>query len=238
MADPGIGVGAGGMIASLFNPGLASNVAQHITPNPILWPSKASQGTGRSTAWETPPGPILPSQRSPSPILRTPPTSPSSPIRPIRPTPRNDALSAHERAIEQLQPQPPGHRRGVRHCAAAGGQAECAARRRRQSRRRPGRSRRHPGDAGQTIEDNRNARFMGNAAIFAQIIVASSGENVRSASTELMNNKGSAGTVAGAAARETRPRTDTQKDADAATNAWAIAHPNATPKRLPTTKPT
>ena len=34
MPDPGIGTGVGGMVASLFNPNLAGDVARSITPNP------------------------------------------------------------------------------------------------------------------------------------------------------------------------------------------------------------
>ena len=34
VTDPGIGTGVGGFYTSLLNPGLATRVAQHLTPNP------------------------------------------------------------------------------------------------------------------------------------------------------------------------------------------------------------
>ena len=59
MADPGIGIGAGGMIASLFNPGLASSVAQHITPNPNPLAQQGQPGDGTVDSLGNPTKPNL-----------------------------------------------------------------------------------------------------------------------------------------------------------------------------------
>ena len=84
MADPGIGVGAGGMIASLFNPGLASSVAQHITPNPNPLAQQGQPGDGTVDSLGNPTQPNLaqPAVTQPDPAnaanvakLATPPDS-------------------------------------------------------------------------------------------------------------------------------------------------------------------
>ena len=59
MADPGIGTGAGGMIASLFNPGLATSVAQHITPNPNPLAQQGQPGGGTVDSLGNPTQPNL-----------------------------------------------------------------------------------------------------------------------------------------------------------------------------------
>ena len=88
MADPGIGVGAGGMIASLFNPGLASNVAQHITPNPNPLAQQGQPGDGTVDSLGNPTRPNLAQPAVTQPrSWSTPPTWPSWPTRPIRLTP-------------------------------------------------------------------------------------------------------------------------------------------------------
>ena len=83
-----------------------------------------------------------------------------------------------------------------------------------------------------TISDNEHARFMASAAQFAQTLSASLGRPVSvQEATTIMNNPGlmqSFGSAAGANATTT----STEKDAEAATRAWASAHPEATPQQI------
>ena len=81
----------------------------------------------------------------------------------------------------------------------------------------------------QTVQDNSKvARFMGNAAVFAQTLSTQLGRPVSVAeATEIMNNPDtlkSFTTAAGANAQTT----DASKNADEATRAWAQANPKAT----------
>jgi hypothetical protein len=84
----------------------------------------------------------------------------------------------------------------------------------------------------QTVADNEHARFMGSAATFAQTLSQSLGRPVSvQEATEIMNNKGLTEQFGGAAAANATI-TGTQKDAEAATRAWATAHPEATAKDI------
>ena len=83
----------------------------------------------------------------------------------------------------------------------------------------------------QTIKDNEHARFMGNAAIFGQVL-RGQGINVTDAqATEIMNNPELMQQIGGAAAGNAGI-TGTQKDAEAATREWAKANPKATAQEI------
>ena len=83
-----------------------------------------------------------------------------------------------------------------------------------------------------TIADNEHTRFMGNAAVFAQTLSQSLGRPVSiQEATEIMNSPDLMKQFGGAAAANEQT-TGTQKDAEAATRAYAIAHPEATRKDI------
>ena len=222
------GVGVGGLFANLFNPGLDDRLAQHITPNPN---PLAQQG-----------GPAAPgsvdSLGNPSPP-RPPPGSNLAPAAVTQPDPVNasyaaDLLKAHR--MDALSADLNQNLQGV---AAGFGTAQQQASKQAALRAGGG----GVGDSlaalkdiqgmqDTTITDNEHARFMANAHIFAQTLSQSLGRPVSDQeATEIMNNKGLLEQFGGAAAGNAT-FTGTQKDAEAATRAYAAAHPEASAKDI------
>ena len=79
----------------------------------------------------------------------------------------------------------------------------------------------------QTIQDNEHARFMGNAAIFAQTLSQSLGRPVSvQEATTIMNSPDLMKSFGGAAGANVQT-TDKQKEADAEARAWATANPQS-----------
>ena len=84
----------------------------------------------------------------------------------------------------------------------------------------------------QTIADNEHARFQANAAIFAQTLSQSLGRPVSVQEAMEIQNSPDLMKQISATVGANATTTGTQKDADAATRAWADAHPEATPKDI------
>ena len=224
--DPGIGAGTGGFFASLFNPGLATRVAQHITPNPN---PLAQQG-----------GPAAPgsvdSLGNPSPS-GPPPASNLAPAAVTQPDPVNASYAADLMRYDRMNKLSDDLNRNLQGVAAGFGTAQQQASKTAALGQGGG-----VGDSlgalakiqgmqDQTIQDNEHARFMSNAAVFAQSL-RDRGINVSDAeATEIMNNKPMLEQYGGAAAGNAT-QTGTQKDAEAATRAYAAAHPEASAKDI------
>ena len=222
-ADPGIGTGVGGFFASLMNPGLAGSVAQHITPNPN---PLAQQGG--------PPGPkAVDSLGNPVPTQQPNLAPPAV----TQPDPVNASYAADLMKYQRQSALAEDLNRNIQGVAAGFGTAQ------QQASKQAALGRDGVGGGigdlakiqamqDQTIQDNEHARFMSNAAVFAQTLSQSLGRpvSVQEATTimnspDLMKSFGSAaGSTVGANATET----DMVKNAEAATKAWAQANPNAT----------
>ena len=223
--DPGIGTGVGGFFASLMNPGLAGSVAQHITPNPN---PLAQQGG--------PPGPKdVDSLGNPVPAQQ-PNLAPAAVT---QPDPVNASYAADLMRYDRMNKLSDDLNRNIQGVAAGFGTAQQQASKTAALGRDGGGVGGGIGDLAkiqamqdQTIQDNEHARFQANAAIFAQTLSQSLGRPVSVAeATEIMNSKplmDSFATAAGANATTT----GTQKDAEAATRAWAQANPQATPQQI------
>ena len=164
--DPGIGVGVGGLFASLFNPNLAGDVARHITPNPN---PLAQQG-----------GPAAPgsvdSLGNPSPS-GPPPGSNLAPAAVTQPDPVNASYAADLMKYQRQSALADDLNRNIQGMAAGFGTAQQQASKTaalsakaaewaapsvtwpkfKRCRTRP-------------IQDNEHARFMSNAAVFAQTL--------------------------------------------------------------------
>jgi hypothetical protein len=221
------GVGVGGLFANLFNPGLDERLAQHITPNPN---PLAQQGQGAQ------PGTVdsLGNPRLPAP----PPGSNLAPPASTQPDPVNASYAADLLKAYRGDQMAQGINQGLGEITAGFGTAQQQASKQAALARGGGVGDSLGALAGiqkmqdQTIQDNEHARFMGNAAVFAQTLSTSLGRPVSvQEATEIMNNKGLMDQFGQAAATNAQT-TSTQKDADAATREWAKANPNATPQDI------
>jgi hypothetical protein len=191
MADPGIGVGAGGMIASLFNPGLASSVAQHITPNPNPLTQQGQPGDGTV---DTLGNPTRPNLAQPA-VTQPDPANAANVARLANPPDSSAALDyMRYQRMGQLSDSLNHSIYGI---AAGFGTAQQQASKQAALRGGDGTVGGGLGDlAGiqalqdKTIQDNEHARFMANAAVFAQSLSQAIGRPVSIAeATEWMNNK-------------------------------------------------
>jgi hypothetical protein len=218
------GVGVGGLISGLFDPGLDTRLAQHITPNPN---PLAQQGPGPQNpkAVDSLGNPV-PAQ-APAPNL--------APAAVTQPDPVNASYAADLLKAHRMDALSADLNRNIEGMAAGFGTAQQQASKQAALARAGG----GVGDSigalssiqamqDQTIKDNEHARFMGNAAVFAQTLSQSLGRPVSiDEATEIMNSPDlmrEFGQAAGANATTTT----TQKDAEAATRAWAEANPKAT----------
>ena len=222
-ADPGIGTGVGGFFASLMNPGLAGSVAQHITPNPN---PLAQQGG--------PPGPKdVDSLGNPVPTQQ-PNLAPAAVT---QPDPVNSSYAADLMRYDRMNKLSDDLNRNIQGMAAGFGTAQQQASKTAAL-----------GQAGvggglaslaniqdmqdKTVADNEHARFMGSAATFAQTLSQSLGRPVSVAEAQTIMNSPDLMKAFGGAAGANATTTGTEKDAEAATRAWATANPKATPQQI------
>ena len=226
-ADPGIGTGVGGFFASLFNPNLAGDVARHITPNPNpLAQQGGPAAPGSVDSLGNPTGPSGPSVSNLAPTAAT------------QPDPINASYAADLMRYQRQSALADDLNRNIQGVAAGFGTAQQQA------------SKTAALGAGggvggglaslasiqdmqeKTISDNEHARFMGNAATFAQTLSQSLGRPVSvQEATTIMNSPDLMRSISGTIGAN-QTTTTTVKDADAATRAWAAAHPEATPKDI------
>ena len=195
---PGAGVRRA-VLANLFIPGLDDRLAQHITPNPN---PLAQQG-----------GPAAPgavdSLGNPVPSGPSPARMPGATSRPAAAnrsrTPVNASYAADLLAATRQDRYAAGFNRDLEGMAAGFGTAQQQASKQAAlaaaaaaSAIRSATSPSIQGMQDQTIADNEHARFMGNAAIFAQTLSQSLGRPVSDQeATEIMNNQGLDGAVRG-----------------------------------------
>ena len=83
-----------------------------------------------------------------------------------------------------------------------------------------------------TITDNEHARFMANAATFAQTLSQSLGRPVSIQEAQTIQNSPDLMKAFGGAAGANAQTPDKLKEADAEAREWATAHPNATPQEI------
>ena len=225
--DPGIGTGTGGFFASLFNPGLATRVAQHITPNPN---PLAQQG-----------GPAAPgsvdSLGNPSPS-GPPPASNLAPAAVTQPDPVNASYAADLMRYDRMNKLSDDLNRNIQGVAAGFGTAQQQASKTAALGQGGG-----VGDSlgalakiqgmqDTTVSDNEHARFMASAATFAQTLSQSLGRPVSVQEATTIMNSPDLMKAFGGAAGANATTTSTEKDAEAATREWAAAHPKATPQDI------
>ena len=235
VTDPGIGTGVGGFFTSLLNPGLATRVAQHLTPNPNPLAQQGGPAAPGSVDSVGNPVPSPGSNLPPSAATQPDPVNAPNVARLSQPDPSYVADFMRYNRMNALSDD---LNRNIQGVAAGFGTAQQQA-----SKQAAlgagggvgdslGALAKIQGMQDQTIQDNEHARFMGNAAVFAQTLSQQLGRPVSvQEATEIMNSKplmDSFATAAGANATTT----GTQKDAEAATRAWATAHPEATAKDI------
>ena len=230
MADPGIGTGAGGMIASLFNPGLATSVAQHITPNPNPLAQQGQPGGGTVDSLGNPTQPNLaqPAVTQPDPANAsnvaklTDPSYAVDMMRYQRMNQLSDSLNHSFQGIAagfgtaQQQASKQAALRGG-DGTVGGGLGDLAGIQKMQD---------------QTIQDNEHARFLGNAQVFADSLSRALGRPVSLSEAQMIQNSPDMMKAVTGAVGSNIETTGTQKDADAATAAWAAANPKATPQQI------
>ncbi len=222
--DPGIGTGVGGFFASLMNPNLAGDVARHVTPNPN---PLAQQG-----------GPAAPGSVD---SLGNPTPSPGLNLAPpavTQPDPVNASYAADLMRYDRMNKLSDDLNRNLQGVAAGFGTAQQQASKTAALGQ--------PGGVGdslgalakiqgmqdQTVQDNEHARFMGSAATFAQTLSQSLGRPVSVAEATTIMNSPELMKSFGGAVGANATTTGTEKDADAATRAWAAANPKATPQQI------
>ena len=202
------GVGLGGLISNVLNPGLNDQVARVLTPNPA---PLAQQGPGGGTA---------DSVGNPSPGANmTPSVAPA-------PDPVNSQYIGTLLKGAQQAAYAADLNRNLEGVAAGFGTAQQQASKQAALRGEGGGAGDYLGQLktmqgmqDQTIADNEHARFMGNMAVFAQTLSQALGRPVSVAeATEIANNPKLMDQYGGAAAANAET-TGTQKDAEAATRA-------------------
>ena len=233
--DPGIGTGVGGFFASLMNPGLATRVAQHLTPNPNPLAQQGGPAAPGAVDGQGNPVPPPGSNLPPSAATQPDPVNAPNVAKLSQPDPSYVADTMRYNRMNQLSDD---LNRNIQGAAAGFGTAQQQA-----SKTAAlgagggvgdslGALAKIQGMQDQTIQDNEHARFMGNAAVFAQSMSQSLGRPVSvQEATEWMNNPDALKMATGAAGAN-MTTTGTQKDAEAATRAWATAHPEATAKDI------
>ena len=223
--------GAGGLLGQLFNPGLDDRLATHLTPNPnpLFQQGQGAQpGTVDSLGNASPSAP--------------PPGSNMAPPASTQPDPVNNSYIADLLAASRRDANAQTFNEGLDQMAASFGTAQQQASKQAKLR--------NDGTVGgglgdlakiqamqdQTIQDNEHARFMGNAATFAQTLSQSLGRPVSvQEATEIMNNPKTLDQFGGAAAgavQSNATQSDMVKNVNEATRAWAAANPNATPQDI------
>ena len=226
------GVGVGGLFANLFNPGLDQSLAAGITPDP------------RPLAQQPPGGPGAPGQGVGGPqgsnAAQQPNLAPAAITAPDPVTAQyNAALTANADRLRasRLDALSADLNRNIEGVAAGFGTAQ------QQASKQAALGGGTVGDSlgalaksqaigDQNVTDSEHARFMANAATFAQTLSQALGRPVSVAeATEIMNNKDTLGAATGAM-QANATLTGTQKDAEAATRAWANANPQATPQQI------
>ena len=235
VTDPGIGTGVGGFFASLMNPGLATRVAQHLTPNPNPLAQQGGPAVPGAVDGQGNPVPSPGSNLAPAATTQGDPVNAPNVARLSQPDPSYVADTMRYNRMNQLSDD---LNRNIQGVAAGFGTKEQQA-----SKTAAlgagggvgdslGALAKIQGMQDQTIQDNEHARFMGNAAIFAQSMSQALGRPVSvQEATEWMNNPDALKMATGAAGAN-MTTTGTQKDADAATRAWATAHPEASAKDI------
>ena len=235
VTDPGIGTGVGGFFASLMNPGLATRVAQHLTPNPNPLAQQGGPAVPGAVDGQGNPVPSPGSNLAPAATTQGDPVNAPNVARLSQPDPSYVADTMRYNRMNQLSDD---LNRNIQGVAAGFGTAQQQA-----SKTAAlgagggvgdslGALAKIQGMQDQTIQDNEHARFMGNAAVFAQSMSQQLGRPVSVAeATEWMNNPDALKMATGAAGAN-MTTTGTQKDAEAATRAWATAHPEATAKDI------
>ena len=220
--------GAGGLLGQLFNPGLDDRLATHLTPNPN---PLFQQGQGAQ------PG-TVDSLGNPSPSA-PPPGSNMAPAASTQPDPVNNSYIADLLAAQRRDANAQTFNEGLDQMAASFGTAQQQASKQNALRHGGG----GVGDSlaalkdiqgmqDQTIQDNEHARFMGNAATFAQSMSQALGRPVSvQEATEAMNNPDLLKAYTGAAGANMQTP-DKLKEADAEARAWADAHKDATPAEI------
>ena len=226
--DPGIGTGVGGLFASLFNPGLATRVAQHITPNPN---PLAQQG-----------GPAAPgsvdSLGNPSPS-GPPPGSNLAPAAVTQPDPVNASYAADLMRYDRMNKLSDDLNRNIQGVAAGFGTAQQQASKHRgpRPRRRRGRFARRPRQTSKGCRTRRSpttsmpASWRTLRSLRSDLVAVAWPARVRPRSHDHYEQPGPDEGVRGRGGAGTRPDRH-GKDAEAATRAWAAAHPEATPKDI------
>ena len=219
--------GAGGFLGQLLNPGLDDRLATHLTPNPN---PLFQQGQGAQ------PG-TVDSLGNPSPSA-PPPGSNMAPPASTQPDPVNNSYIADLLAAQRRDANAATFNQGLDQMAASFGTAQQQASKQAKLQ--------NDGTVGgglgdlakmqamqdQTITDNEHARFMGNAATFAQTLSQQLGRPVSVQEAQLIQNSPELMKSFATATGANATTTGTEKDADAATRQWAIAHPEATAKDI------
>ena len=233
--DPGIGVGPGGLIASLLNPGLALRVAQHLTPNPN---PLFQQGQGAQ------PGAV---DSTGSPVPQPPPGGNLAPAATTGPDPVNQAniakltqpdpsFMADQMRYQRVNALSNDLNRNLQGIAAGFGTAQQQASKQQALAGGGGGVGDSLGELAKmqaiqdkTISDNEHARFMGNAAVFAQMLSQQLGRPVSVPEAQIYMNDPDFSKQIAQAVGSNATQTEVGKNADAAVRGWAAAHRDATP---------
>ena len=209
------GVGVGGLISNLVNPGLDDQIGAAVTPQSELrWLQQGQLGCGGVTS--------------------------GSPNMPNAAATKQDPISANLASLllkRQRQAElAADFNQNIQGVAAGFGTAQQQASK--QAALRGGGAGGGIGDVSDIMgiqkavtDQNEHARFMANAGVFAQTL-RDHGINVTdSQATELMNTPKFMDSISTAFGSNVT-QTGTVKDADAATAAWAAANPKATPQQI------
>ena len=219
--------GAGGLLGQLFNPGLDDRLATHLTPNPN---PLFQQGQGAQ------PG-TVDSLGNPSPSA-PPPGSNMAPPASTQPDPVNNSYIADLLAAQRRDANAATFNQGLDQMAASFGTAQQQASKQAKLQ--------NDGTVGggigdlmtmqkmqdQTITDNEHARFMGNAATFAQTLSQQLGRPVSVQEAQLIQNNPQLMQQITGAVGANATKTDTGKNVDDAMAAWVAANPKATTQEI------
>jgi hypothetical protein len=216
------GTGVGGLFSGLINPGLRDDVARSLTPNPSPLAQQGITQPGTVDGQGNPSAPPPGANLAPAAATQGDPINTSYTKNLMKYADQAALAADFNRNLEGMAAgfgtaqQQASKQHALAQGGVGGGLADLAGIQKMQD---------------QTIADNEHARFMGNAAVFAQTL-RNQGINVTDAqATEIMNNPGLLERF-GAAAAGNAGITGEVKNADAATREWAKANPNATPQQI------
>jgi hypothetical protein len=216
------GVGIGGLVSNLMNPGLDDTIAKQITPNPS---PLAQQGQGQPSGQ----GAGATADQTGNPFAKAQVTQQD----PVVASLAENLVRAQRQSMFAADLN-----RNIAGVAAGFGTAQQQASKQAALNGMPGAAdemgmwKDIQGIQQTQTDQNEHARFMGSMAVFAKSLSTALGRPVSVEEATMIANSPDMMKASAGATQANETFTPTTKDADQATRSWADANPNATPQQI------